>query len=175
MQFASQYFQDPSYSGQVVDPEEGQMARNIRLELVPLLHAGVTSNGADVDHSVTELHKGTTLLGQLQLGNVAEAEVRQFLVFLFTEPLDEAVARERLAQAVGNQAVLGEAEVEESGDIRGSRSQLLLLFHKVRAADLLCVREGERNADGRSRTYPMAHLWRKRESSSSISGLTVCR
>ena len=64
---------------------------NIRLKLVPLIHAGVTSNGAHVDHAVPEFHKGTTLLGKLDIGNVLETEVCQGLVFLLAQPLDKAV------------------------------------------------------------------------------------
>lgn len=114
---------------------------NIRLVLVPLLHASVTADGADVDHAVAELNKGTALLGQLQVGDIPEAEVCQFLVLLLSEPLDEAVASERLAQAVGDQAVLGEAEVEQGGDIGCCRAQLLLLLDEVGATDLFRVLE----------------------------------
>lgn len=93
---------------------------NIRLKLVALLNAGVTANWANVDHAAAEFNKGTTLLRKLDLGNVSKTEVRELLVLLLSKPLDEAVARKRLAHAVGNQAVLGEAEVEQSGDIGGT-------------------------------------------------------
>jgi hypothetical protein len=109
---------------------------NIRLKLVPLLHTGITSNGADIDHAIAELNESTTLPGQLDVGNITKAEIDEILVLVLPKPLDEAVAVERLAQAPGHEAVLGEAEIEQAGDFGGSIAQLLLLLDVVGAADL---------------------------------------
>jgi hypothetical protein len=109
---------------------------NIRLKLIPLLHTGITSNGADVDHAIAEFNKGTTLLRQLDVGNITKAEIGKVLVLLLAEPLDEAVAVEWLAQAPGHETVLGEAEIEQGCDFGGGIAQLLLLLNVVGAADL---------------------------------------
>lgn len=91
--------------------------QNVRLKLVTLIHAGITTNGANIDHAIAELNKGTALLWQLDLGNVSKAEVCQLLVLLLAEPLDEAIAGKRLAEAVGHQTIFGEAKVKQGGDI----------------------------------------------------------
>lgn len=57
-------------------------------------------------------------------------------VFVFAEPLDEIVACQGYAEAVGGEAVFGEAEVEEGCDGDGRGAELFLLFCEVRAADL---------------------------------------
>lgn len=44
-------------------------------KVVPLLSAGVTADGADVDHAVAELDKGATLHGDVEVGNVMQTEV----------------------------------------------------------------------------------------------------
>lgn len=124
----------------VFTPKDG----NIRLELVALLNAGVTTDGANVDHAAAELNKSTTLLGKLELGDVSKAKVRELLVLFLSKPLDEAGAGKRLAHAVRNQTVLREAEVEQSGDIGGGAAELLLLLDEVGAADLQHVRRGGR-------------------------------
>lgn len=153
-------------------------AANLRLELIPLLHTGITSNGADINHAIAELNKGTTLFGQLDVGNITKAEISELLVLLLAEPLDEAVAVEGLAQAPGHEAVLGEAEIEQSGHFSSGIAQLLLLLNVVRAADLkgkfrvkIDVVRGRAREE--VRTYPMAHLCRNRESSSCISGVAA--
>lgn len=85
-------------------------------KFIPLLDASVPPYRTDVDHPVPELDKSATLLGQLKFCNVLEAEVHQILILLFSEPVDEAVTRERLSETVGDQSVLGKGEVEEGGD-----------------------------------------------------------
>lgn len=102
-----------------------------RFKLISLLHACVTADRADVDHAVAELNKGPALLRQFQIRHVSQHKVGQILIFVFAQPLDEAVAAERLAQTICGQSVLGEAEVEERGDINGGSSQLLLLLDEV--------------------------------------------
>lgn len=106
------------------------------LKVVPLLGARVPSNGADVDHAVTELDKGTPLDGDIQVSDVVQAEFDELLVGLLANPADEAVRGERLAQLVGRETVLGEAEVEEGGDgDAGGLSELLLLLNEVGATN----------------------------------------
>lgn len=108
----------------------------IRFKLITLLNASSTSHGTNVNHSIAELNESTTLPGQLGVGNELENKVDQRLVLVLSQPLNEVVARQRLAETESSQAVLREAEVEHGGniDIRGSK--LLLLFHEVRAANL---------------------------------------
>ena len=96
----------------------------------------VPADGADVDHAVAELNKGAALDGDVEVGDVVQAEVGELLVLFLAEPLDEAVGGELLAQLVGRQAVLAEAEVEEGGDgDAGGLAELLLLLGEVGAAD----------------------------------------
>lgn len=114
----------------------------VRLKLITLLDAGSTSNGANVDHSIPELNESTALAGQLGVGNELENEIHQRLVLVLPKPLNEVVAGKRLAEAECGQTVLGEAEIEHSGNVNGGRSKLLLLLHKVRAANLNHVRNG---------------------------------
>lgn len=97
---------------------------------------GVPADGADVDHAVAELDKGAALDGDVKVGDVVQAEVGELLVVVLAEPLDEAVGGELLAQLVGRQAVLAEAEVEEGGDgDTGGLAELLLLLGEVGPAD----------------------------------------
>lgn len=108
----------------------------VGLKVVSLLGAGVSAHGADVDHAVTELDEGSSLDGDVQVGNVVQDEVGKLLVLVLTNPLDKAVGGERLAQLVCGQAVLGEAVVEEGGDRHASGlAELLLLLDEVGAAD----------------------------------------
>lgn len=108
----------------------------VGLELVSLLCAGVSADGADVDHAVAELDEGSSLDGDVQVGNVVQDKVGQLLVLVLADPLDEAVGGQRLAQLVRGQAVLGEAVVEEGGDGHASGlAELLLLLDEVGAAD----------------------------------------
>lgn len=108
----------------------------IRLELIALLNTRITTNRADIDHAIAELNESATFLRQFDLRDISKTEVSKLLVFLLAEPSNEAVAVERLAQTVSHEAVFGEAEVEESGDIYCVRAQLLLLFDEVGTADL---------------------------------------
>lgn len=106
------------------------------LEVVPLLGAGVPADGGDVDHAVAELDKGSPLDGDVEVGDVVQAEVGEFLVLGLADPADEAVGGEGLAQLVGREAVLGEAVVEEGGDgDAGGLAELLFLLDEVGAAD----------------------------------------
>ena len=84
----------------------------IRFKLLPFLGASISANRADVDHAIAEFDEGAALLRKLQVGDVLEQEVDQLLVFLLSQPLDEAVAAKRFAQAESGQFVLSEAEIE---------------------------------------------------------------
>jgi hypothetical protein len=57
-----------------------------------------------------------------------EAEVCELDVFLLAEPFDEGVGGEGLTEAVGCEAVFGEAEVEEGCYGGGRGAELFLLF-----------------------------------------------
>ncbi|KAI6766758.1 hypothetical protein HG531_011980 [Fusarium graminearum] len=93
----------------------------VLLEVVSFLCAGVTADGADVDHAVAELDKGSTLDRNVEIGDVVEDKVGELL---------------RLAELEGSEAVLGEAKVEESGDgLASGLAQLLLLLGEVGTAD----------------------------------------
>lgn len=102
---------------------------------IPLLDTRVPPNGADVDHAVPELDEGSPLDGDVEVGDVPQAEVDELLVGLLADVLDEAVGGQGLAQLVGRQAVLGEAPVEERDDVDLVGAQLLLLLDEVGAAD----------------------------------------
>ena len=106
----------------------------VLLILVPLGDAGVSANGADVDHAIPELDECAPLLGNLEVGNVVQDELDELLVRLLAQPSDEAVRGKGHAHAIGRETVLGEAEVEERGHGYGGSAELLLLLYKVGAA-----------------------------------------
>ena len=90
----------------------------------------VPSNGTDVDHSVTELDKGTPsgrkqgpqpercrcgvlpFNRDIQVRDVMEDEVHERFIFLFTDMLNKRLRRELFAQFVGGQPILGEPVIE---------------------------------------------------------------
>ena len=82
------------------------------LVLVALLHGRIPADRADVDHAVSELDESTTLLWNIEIGNVVEDELDESLVVVLTDPLNERSGRKRRTHAVGGQTVLGEAVVE---------------------------------------------------------------
>jgi hypothetical protein len=129
----------------------------VRLILVALVGGGITTDRGDVDHAVAELDEGAALDGDVKVGDVVEdpavgvlAAHRSFrvgtwcggrnapldkpLIFLLADPTNEARTRERLAQSICRKAVLGEAEVEEGGDVDVA-AELLLLLDEVGAAN----------------------------------------
>ncbi len=103
------------------------------------LRAGADAalNGGLGGVDVPKLDKGPPLDRDVDAGNVDEAEVDQLLVALLAEPLDEAVAGQRLAEPVRREAVFRKAEVEERRDGYGGRAELFLLLGEVGASDLL--------------------------------------
>lgn len=104
------------------------MLQVVLVVLMPLIIARVSADRTHVHHSVPELHEGTSLLRDVQVGDVMEAEVRELAVFLLAEPFDEGVGREGLAEAVGCEAVFREAEVEKRCYGDGRTAELFLLF-----------------------------------------------
>ena len=64
-----------------------------------------------------------------------QTEVHQFLVVIFAQPLDEAVARQRYSHTVRREPVFGEAEVEEGRYGNRRRAELFLLLDEVGAPD----------------------------------------
>lgn len=112
-----------------------QGSGDVRFELVSLVDTRASSDRANVDHSVAELNKGSTLLGELHIRNVFQTEVHQILVLILAQPLNEAVAGKSLAQTNCRQTILGKAEVEETGDIDRRGTKLLLLLDQVGTAN----------------------------------------
>lgn len=72
----------------------------VGLEVMTLLVAGVTTDRRDVDHAVAELDEGATLDGDIEVGNVVQAEVGKLLPLVLADPLDETVGGELLAELV---------------------------------------------------------------------------
>lgn len=101
------------------------------LILVPLLDACVPADGADVDHAVPELNKGTPLLRDFEVRNVVQYELDELLVLVLADPLDEGRGGEGHAHAVRGETILGEAKVEERCDVDRGLAELFLLLHKV--------------------------------------------
>jgi hypothetical protein len=63
----------------------------VLLKVVSFLCAGVTADGTDVDHAVTELDEGSTLDGNVEISDVVEDKVGKLLVLLLANELDEGV------------------------------------------------------------------------------------
>ena len=105
------------------------------LIIISLLHACVPADWAHIDHAIAELDESTSLDWNIQVCDVVQNVSDELLVLFLTNPLDEAVRGEGLAHAVGGQAILCEAEVEERGDWDRGRAELFLLFGEIRAAD----------------------------------------
>lgn len=95
---------------------------------------GVTPNGGDIDHAVTEFDEGSAKFYQfpalvnlntkrwekliplnrnIQIRDVMQNEARHLLVLFLAQPLDEVVARQGLSESVGGEAVLGETVVKQ--------------------------------------------------------------
>ena len=104
------------------------------LVVIPLLHTGVPADRRHVDHAVAELDEGAALDRDVQVRHVVQQEPHQPLVLVLAEPLDEALARQRLAHPVRRQPVLREAEVEQRRHGDRVRAELFLLFRQVAAA-----------------------------------------
>lgn len=105
------------------------------LVVITLLNTGITPDGGHVDHAVAELDERSTLDGNVEVGDVVQDEADEALVVVLADPLDEAVARERLAHTVSREPILRKAKVEERGDGDGRSAELFLLLSEVGAAD----------------------------------------
>lgn len=103
----------------------------------PLLITRIPPHRTNINHPIPELHKRAPLHRQLQIRDIMQDELDQLLVLLLADPRDEGLRREFLAQLVGREAVLREAEVEHGcdGDVGAEGAELLLLFGEVGAAD----------------------------------------
>lgn len=102
------------------------------LKLVTLSGGGVTANGGNIDHAVSELNKGTTALGQLDISKVSEDENNKLVVLVFTNPVDKTLGSELLALLVSSETVLREGIIKL---IKNISTQLLLLLSEIRATD----------------------------------------
>lgn len=105
------------------------------LILISLAHTSIPSNRANIDHSIPVLNKSTSLNRDIQIGNVVKNELDELLISILTNKVDEGVGSEWLAKLVCGKTVLGEAEVEEGGDVDGGGADLLLLLGEVGTAD----------------------------------------
>ena len=76
------------------------------LILLPLCICSITPNRGDIDHPIPELDECASLDRDIQICDVVQHELHELLVVVFPKPLDEAVAGERDAHAVGGQAIL---------------------------------------------------------------------
>lgn len=100
----------------------------VGVEVLALLRRGVPADGRDVDHAVAELEEGTTLDGDLEVGDVVQDEAHELLVAVLADPGDEAGRRQRLAALESRQPVLREAVVKQLLDRHVGRAELLLLL-----------------------------------------------
>lgn len=136
----------------------------ILFKLVALSVRAVTADGRHVDHTIAELDKGATLLGNIHISNVAQDKVDQLVVLLIADPVDEALfmgSASRFSMMwicyvyylgghsftvlVGGETVLSEAIVKVLQDYNPPRSVALLnlrthihTYHRGQAAPPAC-------------------------------------
>ena len=119
---------------------------------------GVTTDGGDVDHPVSELDKsspdrgtpstssvgaqwGTDLVadipldGGVEVGNVVQDEPGQLFVLFLADMSDETLTGELDAHLVGRQSVLGEPVIERVDGLGAGGSELFLDLDEVGTAD----------------------------------------
>lgn len=84
---------------------------------------------------IPELHERPSLDRDIKLTDIFQAEIDQLLVLLLAQPPNKARAWQFLAQPVGSEAVLREAEIEERGHGYGGCAELFLLLYEVGATD----------------------------------------
>lgn len=82
-------------------------------------------------NDLPELNERSPLHGTVDLTHVAQAEVDQFLVLFLPQPAHETRTFEQLPHPIGDQSILGEAEVEQARHVHGGRTKLLLLFDQI--------------------------------------------
>ena len=68
------------------------------------------------DRSVPEFHKRPCLHRTLDIRNISQTKINQFLILLLPQPANEAIARQRLPQSYSRQAIFREAEIEKPRD-----------------------------------------------------------
>ncbi|KAI3487832.1 hypothetical protein L1887_48207 [Cichorium endivia] len=104
----------------------------VLFKLDSLLDAGVPADGRDIDHAVPEFDEGAAHDGQIEVGDVLEAELGELLVPFLAEPADEALRGEQLAIAEAGETVFGK-DVVELGDKVGC-ADLELFAHLFEVA-----------------------------------------
>lgn len=86
-------------------------------KLLALLLRAVTADWANVEHPVAELDKGAALNGDVEIGDVVEAEVDECLEVGLAQVVLDALDGDELAVLVGGQPVLAEHVVDLLGDV----------------------------------------------------------
>ena len=110
------------------------MLQIVLLILIPLAHTCIPPNRRNVDHPIPKLHEGAPLDGNIQIRNIMQDELDQLLVLVLPQPLNEAMARQRLSKLVRSQSVLRKRVVEEACDGDFRCAELFLLFREVGTA-----------------------------------------
>jgi len=96
----------------------------VGFELVAFCDRGVSSNGTDVDHPISELDKGAAFNGDIQIRDVMQDEVDERLIPVFANVLNKRLRRELCSQFVGGQPVLCESIIEFIDDWTAINGQL---------------------------------------------------
>ena len=84
--------------------------------------------------SIPEFDKRPCLNRTLDIRNISQTKIHQFLILLLPQPTNEAIARQRLPQPYSRQAIFREAEIEEPRDGDRACPELFLLFGEIGAA-----------------------------------------
>ncbi len=88
-----------------------------------------------MESNIPKLHESSPLHRQINLTHIPQTEIHQLLVLVLPQPTHEATTRQFLSYPVRREPILRKAEVEQGGHIDLWGADLLLLFHKVGAAD----------------------------------------
>ena len=88
-----------------------------------------------LSQSIPELHKRPRLNRTLNIRNISQTKIHQFLILLLPQPANEAITRQRLPQSNSRQAIFREAEIEKPRDGDGGCAELFLLFDEIGAAN----------------------------------------
>lgn len=95
----------------------------------------IPSDRRDVDHAISELDKSTTHDGQIELGDVLEAELGELLVLVLSQPADKALRGQLLAILERGQTVLGKDVVKLLGKVGGCDLKLLANLFEIATTD----------------------------------------
>ena len=120
----------------------------LSVSLLFLLRAGMLAQQFSTSHyqlnatamiglfeSIPEFNKRPSLNGTLDIRNISQTKVHQFLILLLPQPANEAITRQRLPQSNSGQAIFREAEIEEPRDGDRGCAELFLLFDEIGAAN----------------------------------------